>query len=98
MARLVFTTPARRDLKAIVTRIRDDNPARAASFVAELEARCHEIARLPEAYAVVARHAALGIRRTVHGNYLIFYRIDPNAVTVLRVLHGSMDYSRSFER
>jgi toxin ParE1/3/4 len=28
----------------------------------------------------------------VHGNYLIFYRIDPDHVVVVHVLHGARDY------
>jgi toxin ParE1/3/4 len=97
-SRLVISTTARGDLRAIVVRISGDNPTRAVSFVAELWGRCREIAERPEAYAVVPRHAALGIRRAVHGNYLVFYRIDQSAVTILRVLHGSMDYSQLFGR
>ncbi|MEF3365520.1 type II toxin-antitoxin system RelE/ParE family toxin [Methylocystis sp. 9N] len=34
------------------------------------------------------------MRRRVHGDYLIFYRIQPSAVEILHVLHGAMDYER----
>jgi toxin ParE1/3/4 len=36
-----------------------------------------------------------GIRRRVHGNYLIFYRIAEAGVEVLRILHGAQDYERA---
>ena len=29
----------------------------------------------------------------VHGNYLVFYRVEVDHVTVLHVLHGAMDYA-----
>jgi toxin ParE1/3/4 len=32
------------------------------------------------------------LRRAVHGNYLIFYRVDPDHVVVVHVLHGARDY------
>ena len=38
------------------------------------------------------RHAHLGVRRRVHGAYLIFYRIEKEAVVIIHILHGSRDY------
>ncbi len=34
---------------------------------------------------------AAGIRYLVTGNYLTFYRVDDDAVVILRVLHGKRD-------
>jgi len=39
-------------------------------------------------------HEASGIRRRVHGNYLIFYRVKVQTIEILRVLHAAMDYER----
>ena len=33
-----------------------------------------------------------GVRRRLHGNYLIFYRIEADRLVVLHVLHGARDY------
>lgn len=88
---LRFTNEARSDLRAIVKRIRKDSPPRAVSFVGELEARCAALLVAPLAYALLPSHAKKGIRRILHGNYLIFYRADPEAVTILRVVHGALD-------
>lgn len=50
---------------------------------------------MPKRYPLVPRHQSDDIRRRVHGNYLIFYRIiGPAAVEVIHVLHGAMDYER----
>jgi toxin ParE1/3/4 len=43
------------------------------------------------AYAIVPRYKEKGIRRVVHGNYLIFYHVMDERITILRVLHGAMD-------
>jgi plasmid stabilization system protein ParE len=33
------------------------------------------------------------VRHRVHGNYLVFYRVEADGVTVLHVLHGATDYA-----
>lgn len=38
------------------------------------------------------RYAHLGVRRRVYGAYLVFYRLDEAAVTILHVLHAAKDY------
>jgi toxin ParE1/3/4 len=88
---LTFSLSARDDLRSIVVTIAKDNPARAVSFVSELEQRCTALIHAPLAYAILPRYNDSGIRRIPHGNYLIFYRVKGSEITVLRVLHGSMD-------
>jgi plasmid stabilization system protein ParE len=34
------------------------------------------------------------MRRLVHGNYLVFFRIADHTVEVMHVLHGARDYQR----
>lgn len=86
-----FVVAAEADLAAIGDHIARDNPTRAVRFVRELVQACVSIAELPEAWPLVPRHAAAGIRRRVHGRYLIFYRLTPGRVTILHVLNGAMD-------
>ena len=90
--RLTFSAIARADLIEIGDYIARDNHARALTFVEEIERKCRTLPNLPLAHPLLPRHEAKGIRRAVHGAYLVFYRADPQAVTVLRVLHGARDY------
>lgn len=90
--KVVLTEQAVADLISIGRYIQQDNPARAATFVAELEERCGRLGMTPKAFPLVPGREPAGIRRRVHGNYLIFYRIRANAVEVLHVLNGAMDY------
>jgi len=69
-----------------------DNAARALSFIQELTDRCASLADMPLAYPILERYEAKGIRRCVHGNYQIFYRVDGDRLYVVRVLHGARDY------
>ncbi len=33
-----------------------------------------------------------GIRRRSYGDYLIFYRIDDEQISIVHILHGARDY------
>jgi toxin ParE1/3/4 len=92
--KLVVTKEAEADLLFIGEYIAQDDPARAFSFVEELERRCIALLDQPHAYPLVPRHEASGIRRAVHGRYLIFYQVDADAVIVLHILASAMDYER----
>lgn len=81
------------DLERIGDYIAKDNPRRALSFVQELRDRCMSLANMPEAYPLLPRYETHGVRRRVHGNYLIFYRIGAEQITVLHVLNSAMDYA-----
>ena len=52
---------------------------------------CLALADTPRAYPLVPRYERFGIRRCVHGNYLIFYRLQPEQIEVIHVLQGARD-------
>lgn len=88
-----LTASAESDLEQIGDFIAQDNPKRALSFVLELRDKCLHLAEMPYGFPLVPRYERYGIRRRVHGNYLIFYRIDVDQVTVIHVLHGAREYT-----
>lgn len=90
--KVVLTPKAERDLESIAERIAGENPRRALTFLDELLEGCRTLAEFPARFPLTTSHAALGIRRRIHGNYLIFYRIEPDLVRVLHVLHAASDY------
>lgn len=89
--KVAITDPAEADLESIGDWIARDNPARAVSFVKELRQACFAIGTRPRAHAFVAHRRAEGIRRRVHGSYLIFYRVT-TLVEIVHVLHDARDY------
>lgn len=91
---MLITAEAEADLEAISDYIARDNPTRALSFVRELYQLCLDIADMPRAWPLVPRYENHGIRRRVHGRYLIFYRIADDRITVLHILNGAMDVER----
>jgi len=91
---VVLTDEAEADLEQIGDYIVQDDPIRAVTFVQELRQRCERLADAPEAFPLVPRYEKTGVRRRVHGNYLIFYRIGSRTIDVIHILHGAMDYER----
>ena len=93
--RLLLSPRAAADLEEIADYIARDNPDRAATFVAELEAKCRSIADAPTLHPP-RTDLAPGVRMAVHGRYLVFYRDLPtdNAVRVERVFHGARNLTR----
>ncbi|ODT32181.1 MAG: plasmid stabilization protein [Kaistia sp. SCN 65-12] len=89
-----FTDAADADLETIGDYIALSNPFRAASFVHEIREKCFGLRENSLAFPLLGSHEASGIRRRVHGSYLIFYRIGPEAVEILRVLHGAREYEQ----
>jgi toxin ParE1/3/4 len=87
------TDEAEANLEVIGNEIAKDNPERAVSFVRELLQSCEGLAEFPERFPLVARYETKGVRRRLHGNYLIFYRVEAEQVVVLNILHGAQDYA-----
>ena len=90
--KVFITDSAIRDLIAIADYIRPHNPDRAATFVDELLDHCEALAEFPQRYPLVPRYEHHGIRRCVHANYLIFYRVGTQQIEVIHILNGAQDY------
>jgi addiction module RelE/StbE family toxin len=90
--RVVFTAASRAELQAIGDYIAYDNPKRAVTFVNELEKHCEALATRPHMHPLLSGRERSGIRKAVHGHYLIFYRIGAEVVEILHVLHGARDW------
>lgn len=93
--KVVVSETAWDDLLRIGLAIKQDNPVRASSFIDELYESCQKVGDMPRAAPLLMTHESTGIRRRVHGSYLIFYRIGGDAVEILRILHGATEYERA---
>ena len=81
------------DLRDIGLNIAKDNPDRAGSFVVELVEKCRTIASRPKV-GRLRPEIGEGVRSRVYRNYVILYRIEPERVRILRVVHGARDIKR----
>lgn len=62
----------------------------ATGFIRAIEATLQPLRRFPLSGAARDELAA-GLRVTFHGAYAIYYRPLPDAVAIVRVLHGARD-------
>lgn len=88
-----LSAEAEYDIETIGDYIARDNPLRALTFLRELRAKCLGLADMPERFPLVPRYEASGVRRRVHGDYLIFYRVEVESVVILHILHGAQNYN-----
>lgn len=95
MPRLTILPAARADLIEIGDFIAQDNPARALSFVVEIEAKMFRVAERPESFPV-RDDVHEGLRSARHGRYLIFFLDAGPEIQVVRVLHGARDLPSVF--
>ncbi|MBM3509362.1 MAG: type II toxin-antitoxin system RelE/ParE family toxin [Alphaproteobacteria bacterium] len=91
MKAVLFSPLAENDLVEITLFIARNNPARALTFVAELEARYDALSEFPGVGAP-RPELADGLRVVRHKNYLIFYREREDHIRIERVLQGTRDF------
>jgi toxin ParE1/3/4 len=90
------TNLAEADLDSIWLWIAQNNVGAAERMIARLEAAEDRLGEFPE-IGQARPDVGPGIRHWPVSVYLIFYRIDPDAVTIVRVLHGARDLPTLFE-
>lgn len=83
-----FRPKAVEDLEAIGDFIAAGNPARAVSFVEELEELCARIAERPRSFRR-RDDLATGLRQAVHRRYLVLFTVEGDGVVIERVVHGA---------
>jgi toxin ParE1/3/4 len=93
--RVAISPRAERDLEMIGDYIAEDNPARAVTFITELRDRCAAIAKAPHACRL-RPELGEGVRSCAHHNYVIFFTATKARLTIVRVLHGAMDFPPHF--
>ena len=67
--------------------------AKPRTFVGELRSRCISLSQQPNRFPSVGRVAGHPLRKLSHGNYLIFYLVSTDRVNIVRITHGSRDWS-----
>jgi len=86
---------ARSDLAEIWDYIADDNERRADSFIDLFDQKFQELSRHPN-LGRSRDELEEGIRSFPVGKNVIFYRIMPEGLEIIRVLHGSRDLNAIF--
>jgi toxin ParE1/3/4 len=86
---------ARSDLSEIWDYIAADNEARADAFVDLIDQKFQTLASHPH-LGRSRDELEEGLRSFPVGKYVVFYRVIPVGVEIVRVLHGSRDLNATF--
>ena len=89
MARVVWSSVARDDLKALVSLINTDSPGYAQTFGLHIQQRVEQLRHFPESGRNVPEDKTGTYRELIVGNYRVVYRIDEDIVTMVTLIHGA---------
>ncbi len=67
----------------------NDSMFYATRFISKLIARVEQLIEFPESGRIVPEKKDSEIRELIEGNYRIFYRLQKNKITILRI-HNSL--------
>ena len=90
MLKLEFGHEARSDLFNIWQHVADSDPSAADRLTERLRARVQLLRQFPDA-GVARPDIRDDVRMLVEAPYLILYRVVPDAVQIVRVIHGARD-------
>jgi toxin ParE1/3/4 len=88
---------ANEDLLSIYSYLWQRNPTAADAILQRIDEKFQQLSELP----FIGRERsslAPGLRSVVAGMHLIFYVVDPDSVTIVRVIDGRMDIDAEFRR
>jgi len=85
MAQISWTKKSLKDLRAINDYISLDSSFYAARFISKLINRVDQLIEFPESGRIVPEKNVHEIRELIEGNYRIFYRLQKEKVTILRI-------------
>jgi addiction module RelE/StbE family toxin len=86
---VVWSATAITHLTAIHEYIAKDSPRYALRMVDRLTSRSRQIARFPQSGQVVPEYSDSSLREVIEGPYRIIYRVEPQQIVVVSVVHGA---------
>ena len=96
MGRLTITASARADLREIRSHIAKDNPEAAHRVVERLRAKARLLAETPGMGRSRGEDLRPGLFSFPVGRHVLFYRLQPGGIVLVRVVHGSRDLPALF--
>jgi toxin ParE1/3/4 len=95
--RIVLSDKADSDLLRIYRYLSERGPSAADTFIERIDANLENLSRFP----FIGRERsslAAGLRGLVVGLHIIFYPVEADRITIVRVIDGRMDVEEEFHR
>jgi toxin ParE1/3/4 len=95
--RVVVSARAKADALNIYSYLVDRNPAAAERTLKRIEGKIEQLSHFP--FIGVARpRLATDVRVAAVGTHLILYKVETDALLILRIIDGRMDVEKEFRR
>lgn len=91
MLRYEFTPSAAADLREIHAYIARNNPENARRFIDRVKTACRSLVDAPGKGRARPEFGD-SVLSFPFGNYIIFYKLTEEGVSILRVIHGARDF------
>ena len=88
MAQISWTKKSLKDLRVVNNYISLDSVFYATRFISKIIQRVDQLVEFPESGRIVPEKKQAEIRELIEGNYRIFYRLQKDKITILRI-HNS---------
>jgi toxin ParE1/3/4 len=88
MAKISWTKWSIKDLRLIYDYISTDSPYYAHRFISQIILRVEQLESMPLSGRIVPEKDDPTIRELIEGNYRIFYKVNRNNISILRI-HNS---------
>lgn len=95
--RVTLADTAKADLAALGAFIGRDSPARASAFIALLKRQCQSLQENFLRHPVFITLESESIRRSIYREYMIFYKVMPDRIVILRIVHGARNLDVLFD-
>ncbi len=90
---VIWSRPARNDLKQIYDYIAKDSRYYATNVVQNIVSKTENLDVFPEMGRVVPEIGDKNVRELIIYSYRLIYEVVPNDIQILAILHGKRDFS-----
>ncbi len=94
---VIWSVLARNDLKNIHDYIAKDSKFYAIKITQEFIEKSEMLEQFPKMGRVVPEIDNKNIRELIYNSYRLLYKLSPNRIEVLAIIHGKQNFSKSFD-
>ena len=92
MVEITLSENAIEDIEQISEFISKDSSDRAALFVGRLIDATEKLSQYPNSGRIIPEVKKEEYRETIYGAYRIMYKLEPNEVLILAIIHSARDW------
>lgn len=98
MAEVKWTEKSEKSLKAIYDYIGKDSKFYSGKFINSLINSTKKLESFPLSGRIVPEFNMENIRELIYYNYRIVYRVNPDLIEILLVIHAARDFEKTFKK